>query len=230
MAYLRDLPLDAIVITGDIADHGTVQEYELAKDELTADIPVLILPGNHDNRGAFRKVLLGADGDQPVNETRTIGRTTFALCDSTIPRKNPGLLAGETLAWLDGVLADGDGPAVVCLHHPPVTLHSELVDELRLTEPEKFAALIAKHPRVAAVLCGHAHTAAATTFAGRPLLVAPGIASKLRLSWAETEKLTWGNILDRDSPPVVAFHVLDDDNRLTTHYLHVPRSPAADPR
>lgn len=230
MAYLRDLPLDAIVITGDITDHGTVQEYELAASELTADIPVLMLPGNHDDRGAFRKVLLGADGDQPINETRLIGSATFALCDSSIPGSPRGLLADETIAWLDGVLADGEGPAVVCLHHPPVKLHSELVDELRLTEPGKFAALIARHPRVAAILCGHAHTAAVSTFAGRPVLVAPGIASRLRLPWASTEQLTWNNTLDFSGPLTVAFHVLDDDYQLTTHYLPVPRSATADQR
>ncbi|MET0492684.1 MAG: hypothetical protein ABW000_06080 [Actinoplanes sp.] len=38
----------------------------------------------------------------------------------------------------------------------------------------RLAALIAAHPQVAAVLTGHAHTAAASTFAERPLLVAPG--------------------------------------------------------
>ena len=226
MTYLRGLPLDAIVITGDITDNGTAQEYELARAELAADVPVLMLPGNHDERAAFRKVLLGREGGLPVNQVRTVGRATFVLCDSSIPGQSPGLLADETIRWLDAVLAGSDGPALVCLHHPPVQLHSELIDELRLTEPEGFAALLARHPRVVAVLCGHAHAAAASTFAGRPLLAAPGVASALRLPWATTEHLTWRNTLDRGSPPAVAFHVLDDDNRLTTHYLLVP--PATD--
>jgi 3',5'-cyclic AMP phosphodiesterase CpdA len=223
MAYLRGLPLDAIVITGDITDHGTAQEYELAKAELAADVPVLMLPGNHDERVAFRKVLLDADSEQPINEVRLIGRTTFALCDSSIPGSPEGLLAEETVKWLDSVLAEGDGPVFVCLHHPPVKLHSELIDKLRLTEPERFAALIDRYPRVVAILCGHAHAAAASTFAGRPLLIAPGVASRLRLPWATTEHLTWHNTLDFSSPPAAAFHILDNDNRLTTHYLPVPQ-------
>jgi hypothetical protein len=65
------------------------------------------------------------------------------------------------------------------------------------------------------VLCGHAHTPAATTFAGRPLLVAPGVISTMRLPWES------GPDPDLLAPPAVAFHVLGDDRRLTTHYRFV---------
>lgn len=222
MSYLRGLPLDAILITGDITDHGTAEEYEQAKAELAAEVPVLMLPGNHDNRAMFRKVLLGEDGQQPVNQVCPIGSATFLLCDSSIPGQPDGLLTRETIQWLGSALSDGAGPAFICLHHPPVPLHSELVDEIRLTEPDKLAEQIARHPRVAAILCGHAHAAAASAFAGRPLLVSPGIRSTLRLPWATTEHLTWRNTLDFGSPLTVAFHVLDDSGRLTTHYICVP--------
>jgi len=75
---------------------------------------------------------------------------------------------------------------------------------------------LADHPQVVPVLCGHAHTPAASTFAGRPLLVAPGVVSTLRLPW-ET-----ANDIDEQMPPALAFHVLDDDGRLTTHYRLTP--------
>lgn len=76
----------------------------------------------------------------------------------------------------------------------------------------RLAAVVERHPRVVALLCGHAHTAAATTFAGRPLLVTPGIVSTLRPPWERD-----GDGLGHHQPPGVAFHVLDD-RRLTTHY------------
>jgi hypothetical protein len=72
-----------------------------------------------------------------------------------------------------------------------------------------------RHPGTVAVLCGHAHTAAATTFAGRPCHVAPGVVSTLRLP-AER-----AGDLDYTLPPAVALHVLDG-GRLTTHYRVVP--------
>jgi Icc protein len=223
MSWLRGMRLDAIVVTGDIADRGAAAEYEQARDELVAgDIPVLVLPGNHDERTAYRKVLLDDDGSAPVNIARVVGGVLFALCDSSIPGRDDGLLAPETLDWLRRVLDDHDGPAFVCLHHPPVPLHQPLIDGIRLGDAGALAAVVEAHPRVVAVLCGHAHTAAVTVYAGRPLLVAPGVVSSLRLPWTTGDTLTWDTTIDRADPPAVAFHVLDDDGRLTTHFRAAP--------
>jgi len=52
-------PLDAVLVTGDVADHGLPGEYEQARSLLAGPWPVLICPGNHDERAAFRRVLLG---------------------------------------------------------------------------------------------------------------------------------------------------------------------------
>lgn len=84
-----------------------------------------------------------------------------------------------------------------------------------LQRPEDLAALIDAHPRVAAVITGHAHTAAASTFAGRPLIVGPAVTWTLRLPWEGDRPA------DRDQPPGLAFHVLTGDHRLTTHYRAV---------
>jgi 3',5'-cyclic-AMP phosphodiesterase len=222
MAYLRPLPLDAILVTGDIADHGAPHEYEQARAELTADVPVLILPGNHDDRSQFRKGLLGEDGPSPINQARTVGGVLFAMCDSSVPGRDDGLLAPQTLVWLREQLSQTDEPAFVCLHHPPVALHNQLLDGIRLQQADHLAELVEEFPHVVAVLCGHAHSSAASTFAGRPVLVAPGVVSTLRLPWTSSEELTFRTTIDLDHPPSVAFHVLDDDRRLTTHYRVAP--------
>jgi Icc protein len=145
---------------------------------------------------------------------------TVALCDSSIPGRDDGLLADETLDWLDAVLTDSgaDVPALVGFHHPPVPLHVPFIDELRQRGADRLEALLGRHPAVVAVLCGHAHTPAATTFAGRPLLVAPGVVSTLRFPWESGD-----DVLDYDLPPALAYHVLDQ-GRLTTHYRVVPSS------
>jgi 3',5'-cyclic-AMP phosphodiesterase len=226
MAGLRAMPLEAILVTGDIADHGTMPEYDQAVAELVADVPGLVLPGNHDERTAFRAILLGedarADPHEPVNRAVQVGNTLFALCDSSIPGRSEGALAPQTLDWLAEVLRQGDGPAFVCLHHPPVRTQHPLMDEILLTQPEQFAAVLADHPRVVAVLCGHAHMAVTATFAGRPVVVAPGVASTLRPHWTVPGPLTWDNAADRDAPPGVAFHLLDDGGQLTTQIRTVP--------
>ncbi|MDI9835112.1 metallophosphoesterase [Streptomyces sp. KAU_LT] len=217
MDHLRNLPhpVDALLVTGDIADHGAEAEYEEAARLLTAPFPVLTCPGNHDVRPAYRKALLGeAPDDGPINRVHYIAGTAILMCDSTIPGRDEGRLDAETLGWIDDQLTalPAGTPALVAFHQPPVELHHPLPDSGRLEQPEQLAALLEAHPRVAAVLTGHAHTAAASTFAGRPLVVGPAITWTLRLPWEGDHPA------DRDQPPALAFHVLDDDRRLTTHY------------
>ncbi|MFC4122929.1 metallophosphoesterase [Nonomuraea zeae] len=217
MDYLRALPrpVDALLVTGDIADHGEEAEYEEAARILAAPFPVLACPGNHDSRPAYRKALLRRPpGPGPVNEVHHIAGTAILMCDSTIPGRDEGRLDAETLAWLratlDG-LAPGT-PALIAFHQPPVVLHHPLPDSGRLESPEDLAALLDAYPGVVAVLTGHAHTAAASTFAGRPLIVGPAATWTLRLPWEGDRPA------DREQPPGLAFHILDDDRRLTTHY------------
>lgn len=224
MRYLDALPgdLDAVLVTGDIADHGTADEYEEARKLLTSRHPVLVGPGNHDVREEFRRVLLGDPGPHPgggpINQVYRSAKAVYAMCDSSIPpRQSPGHLDDETIAWLEGVLEESDLPVFVAFHHPPTPLHSPILDAIRLQRHERLEELIARHSNVAAVLVGHAHTAAATTFAGRPLLVAPGVISTLKLPW-EAGGTAMDTCADYDLPPSIAFHVLDGGGRVTTHY------------
>ena len=221
IARLRGQALDAILVTGDIADHGEPGEYEQAREVLTADVPVLVLPGNHDERGAFGKVLLGAEQTGPVNRSQSVNGVLFLLCDSSIPGRPDGRLEPETLDWIRATLAGTTGPAFICLHHPPVVLHQPLLDEIRLDDAGPLAAIVADQPQVVAVLCGHVHSSAVSQFGGRPLVVAPGVVSTLRLPWTLPEPLTSRTTLDFDEPPGIAYHVLDDDGRLSTHFRTV---------
>ncbi|WP_399924503.1 metallophosphoesterase [Streptomyces kanamyceticus] len=225
MEYLNALPydLDAVIVTGDIADHAAPSEYEAARELLATRHPLLTCPGNHDDRAAFRAHLLGEPASTaPVNHSRTTPRFTLALCDTSVPGEDHGRLADETLTWLTNTLAaaPAEVPALIAFHHPPTTLHTPYVDEIRQFDEARLAALTARHPNITAFLAGHAHTPAATTFADRPLLVAPGVVSTLRLPWEPQTHAT--HHVHRDLPPAVAFHVLDETGRLTTHYRAVP--------
>ncbi|MGA4957862.1 phosphodiesterase [Streptomyces lavendulocolor] len=221
VAYLRSMTQrpDAVLVTGDIADHGAPGEYaEAARLLGTLDVPVLTCPGNHDERAAYRKGLLGdtEGGTGPVNRLHHVAGHALLLCDSTVPGEDAGLLGDETLDWLARTL-DGPArgvPALVAFHHPPALLHHPYVDSLNLADADRFATVLEGRPQVRAVLTGHAHTPAATTFAGRPLLVAPGVVSTLRLPWESGDGVT-----HRTAPPGVAFHVVEPDGGpVTTHF------------
>ncbi|WKD31273.1 metallophosphoesterase [Streptomyces xanthophaeus] len=226
MEYLDALPydLDAVLVSGDIADHAEDAEYEEAAKLLRSRHPLVVCPGNHDERAAFRRGLLGegSPGESlaggPVDQVLRGEGFVLAVCDSSVPGEHHGFLEESTLAWLDGVLTDTPQkiPVLVAFHHPPVPLNTPYVDEIRQFGEERLATLAERHPHLTAFLCGHAHTAAATTFAGRPVLVAPGVVSTLRLPWeAPTGSSEHVHL---DEPPAVAFHVIGDDGRLTTHY------------
>ncbi|MEV0410216.1 metallophosphoesterase [Streptomyces sp. NPDC050448] len=217
MNYLRDIPgpLDAVLVSGDIADHGTADEYTQARELFDLPYPVLVLPGNHDRRGALRTGLLdGKPEDEELNQVVRTPGAVFLLCDSTIPGSDEGLLSDLTLRWLDGTLTTegAELPVFVCFRHPPVDLHTPYVDRVRQFGEERLAAVLERYPQVVALLCGHAHVAAATTFAGLPLLVAPGVASTVPLPFEGRPAV------DYELAPAPAFHVLDDRRRLVTHY------------
>ncbi|MFD4632760.1 metallophosphoesterase [Streptomyces sp. NPDC058284] len=225
MTYLNDLPydLDAVIATGDIADHATPAEYEAARKLLASRHPLLACPGNHDERAAYREHLLGeAPSTAPVNHSYTTDRFVLALCDTSVPGEDHGRMTDETLTFLAGLLADTPPtrPVLIAFHHPPVPLNTPYVDVIRQFDEDRLAELTSRHPNVTAFLAGHAHTPAATTFAGRPLLVAPGVVSTLRLPWERQTDPS--HHVHRDLPPAVAFHVLDDEGRLTTHFRPVP--------
>ena len=51
--------LDLVVLTGDVADHSRTAEYETVRQVTATRHPLLVCPGNHDDREAFRRTLLG---------------------------------------------------------------------------------------------------------------------------------------------------------------------------
>jgi Icc protein len=204
---------DVLVVSGDVADHGLPEEYDEARAWLDRwEGPLAVCPGNHDVRGAFVAGL--GIGTRTVVE---VSGTRFVMLDSLVDadaagRVDPGRLGDDQLAWLEARLGEDAAPTYVCLHHPPVTIGLELMDPIRLLDGDALAAVVARHPHVAAVLVGHAHTMATTAFAGRPLLIGGGVVSTVT---ADAEALP---VLWYDAPPTFALHLVDDAGRLTTHW------------
>ncbi|MGI8523026.1 MAG: hypothetical protein ACR2K3_06915, partial [Nocardioides sp.] len=149
------------------------------------------------------------------------GGSRFLMLDSLIcardgVRVDEGLLTDESLTWLDAELGAHPAPTYVCLHHPPVTIGLGLMDPIRLTNGEALAEVVGWHEHVRATLVGHAHTMAATTFAGRPLLIGGGVVSTVTAD-AEALPTLW-----YDAPTTFALHLVGDDGRITTHWRALP--------
>jgi 3',5'-cyclic-AMP phosphodiesterase len=203
-------PVDAVVVTGDLADHGTAVEYRLAQ-ELLAPLgaPIYALPGNNDDRAALREAFgLGGEPDDPVDYAVDLGPLDLVVVDSTVPGKTRGAFEPAQLRRLDATLAANAGkPTVVAMHHPPLTTAIADWDRWNMRRGPRRAIgeTIASHPHVLAIVGGHLHRVTASTLVGRPVLSGPSTITQARPDFrTETVAMV-------ASPPGFALHVLLGD-------------------
>jgi 3',5'-cyclic-AMP phosphodiesterase len=169
---------DLVVISGDLADTPTAEEFAHLKRLLTPlEIPFVAIPGNHDDRVMMRTALpdLGyAQANGPLNSVRAVGELDIVLIDSTVPTSNYGTLDASTLAWLEATLAaSSTRPALLFLHHPPSVTGIAHMDVQNLRNADALAAILRKHKRVRLIAAGHVHRAVLAQFAGTPATICP---------------------------------------------------------
>ena len=187
-------PPDAVVVTGDLADHAIDSQYERAR-ELLAPVaaPLHVLPGNHDDRAAMRRHFgLPGSGDGPVRYAADLGPLRLIALDTTIPGEDAGALDGEQLDWLDAALAEHpDAPAVLAMHHPPLQTGVSAWDDYALAADARgaLAEIVARHPHVLAILAGHLHRTTAASCAGRPVLAGPSTYAQMQLDLTAADEI-----------------------------------------
>ena len=198
---------DFVVISGDLADTPTVEEYVHLKQLLAPlQLPHAGVPGNHDAREMMRAAFpdrLEAVPSGPLNQKVEIGNLDLLLVDSSVPREPHGELDQHTLQWLEFVLAASDSrPALVFMHHPPFETGIWHMDRQNLQNADELAAIIRRHPRVQLIACGHVHRATLTMFAGRPCTICPAPNHAVDLDLAHLREPSF-----RVEPPALHLHV-----------------------
>lgn len=169
---------DIVVATGDLTDRGRPKEYRRLRKYLRRlTIPLLVLPGNHDDREAFREAFddcwyLPKRG--PLHYTLDVDSVRI-VCLDTLRKKHPGgELDDERLAWLaDRLDAAPTRPTFIFMHHPPFPTGVPLLDAHGFRGADRFAALIARHPQVVRIGCGHVHRPLEVPFAGTTAATVP---------------------------------------------------------
>jgi 3',5'-cyclic AMP phosphodiesterase CpdA len=195
---LPDRP-DAILVSGDLAEHAKPKEYRLAQKLIgKLGVPMFGLPGNHDDRTTMREVLGFGDPDggaAPLDYTVDFGPLRLIVVDSTIPGEDRGAFEPGQLERLDAELGNSPTPAIVAMHHPPLTTAMADWDGVNLpvAEREALAAVIARRPQAKAIVAGHLHRVTVSALAGRPVLAAPSTYLQARPDFgAEKVKLYAG--------------------------------------
>jgi len=144
---------DFTIVTGDITDHGTPEQYELyKKDKTLFTNPVYTTPGNHDVRwwnsngkNDFKNRI------GPLYQSFDHKGVHFVLLDSTVNLELDGKINKAQLEWLKADLntIPKEMPVILFAHHPfkinnNVTARHELLNAV-------------KENNVIAYMSGHLH-------------------------------------------------------------------------
>ena len=196
---------DLVVISGDLADTPTAEEYEYLKRLLAPlKLPFVGIPGNHDSRELMRAAFPRAAYAFPtgaLNQSVEIGGLDLVLLDSSVPGRPHGELDAPTLQWLAATLASSpDRPALLFLHHPPFKTGIWHMDHQYLLNAGELAAVVKRHPRTQLIAAGHVHRAILTMFAGIPSTICPAPNHAVDLDLAELREPSF-----KIEPP--AFHL-----------------------
>lgn len=194
-------PLDLVVVTGDVADHGRPAQYQKAAaafSQLSA--PVNVCPGNHDQDVAF-----SAGMARPtVGTSRAIelGNWCFLFVDSNSGAMLPndagrlvdptdytdrlhrnGALGDREASWVrDMCAATAADHVFLWLHHPPAV--GPGLGEDAEYEAE-WAELLPQLTKVRGFGGGHTHVPDEWEFGGLPVFVSPAFKNNFDLR-AET--------------------------------------------
>ncbi len=222
---------DAVVISGDLTDCGLPAEYAELRCMLRrhlAGLPVFLIPGNHDRRQNFRAALAEFAGvtadpefvqyvvdDLPVR---------LVMLDSVVPGAGHGELCARRLGWLDARLAEAPTrQTFVVLHHPPIRCGLPVLDAINLHSMDALGALLARHPQVERILCGHHHRSITGRLGGAIVSVAPAAAHQGAF---ELDDDRGRFVLE---PPGYHVHLRLPDGGIASHLVFVENYPGPFP-
>ena len=213
---------DFVWITGDLVDQGSPAEYAHLRALLTPlRSPWALMPGNHDERAALRQAFadhpyLPRSGEFLQYALDDLPLRLLAL-DTLIPGESGGRLCQARLDWLSDRLAEHpDRPTVVAMHHPPFLTGLTEMDAINCDNSAALGALVAQHPQIERIVCGHVHRPIVVRWNGTVVTTAPATAHQVTLDLNEGTPTSW--IME---PPACHLHYWRPDAGLVTHLSYV---------
>lgn len=167
---------DLLLATGDLSEDGSRASYRTLHGVFnTLRVPVLALPGNHDDPGLLADIFPGSPVDTiSVSEH---GSWRIIRLNSSLPGRPEGRIPESVLDELEGCLAGREHvPCLIALHHQPITIGSEWIDKYPLVKPERFLRVIGNCANVKGVVWGHIHQVFDAEIGGVAMLGGPSSA------------------------------------------------------
>jgi 3',5'-cyclic-AMP phosphodiesterase len=154
---------DLVLASGDLVDEPSREAYATLREILAVlAIPLVLLPGNHDDRALLAAAFpehgyLPRDG-APAHFVHDLGGIRLIGFDAVVPGKEYAAPTPADLDWLEQMLAAAPRvPTMIAMHHPPILTGLAFMDAIQPDWPPRFGALIAAHPQVRLIACGHVH-------------------------------------------------------------------------
>ena len=222
--HLNDLAPrpDFVIVTGDLVDGGSTAEYETLRDLLAGlSIPYVLMPGNHDERGNLRRVFadhtyLPKNGEFIQYTIEDLPLRLIAL-DTLIPGEAGGRLCPARLDWLEVRLEEHpQRPTLIAMHHPPFNTGLVGMDAINCDNGAALGAIVARHPQVERIVCGHVHRPISVRWHGTVVTTAPATAHQVTLDLKEASPTSW--IME---PPACHLHYWRPENGLVTHLSYI---------
>ena len=115
---------DIVFLTGDLVNSAKAEEYVILKEIVAEfEMPVYLLPGNHDDCTLLRKAFPDHDylpSSGTLNYVVDGWPLKLIALDTNIHGKPQGHLGEVQLAWLEEEISkEAARPVVILLHHPP---------------------------------------------------------------------------------------------------------------
>lgn len=170
--------MGAVLATGDLTNWGRREQYAQLMDLLSPlAIPVLAIPGNHDERTELKlhfPDLPWADAQHASWDITVNDHVRIIGLDSIDPGLDGGNFDSEREAWLDNVLSVPADSAVthtvLALHHPPFLSGVQWMDESGFQNLDRLVSTI-QDSAITQIVCGHLHRPTQAIVAGVPASV-----------------------------------------------------------
>jgi 3',5'-cyclic AMP phosphodiesterase CpdA len=163
---------DLVIATGDLTQTGSAEEYRHLRELMNAlSRPYYLMPGNHDDREALRRVYRDHaylfETDTHASYVVDVNNWRLLMFDSTKHRRPGGYVDTTRLTWLDSRLRERTHmPTLLALHHPPFAAGVWPLDWFGFANVQELENVVRSHGQVRRVVSGHVHCVRAASWGG----------------------------------------------------------------